>query len=183
VIMSDGGTPGLGVMLGKGAEFRALGRAWKISAPDQDAKERLEKLAARSGLEEVRRLKGTLDPAAYKETFAEVTVSLPKYKTWREGWQAVVFDPANGHLFLWSLLQAAHPDVTEAEVLAATADAPEEVAAALAQVLPDFFQVLLAKVLPNLSPADAAKVVEAMATLRARLAPTPTSSTSSAAPT
>lgn len=181
--MADGGTPGVGVMLGHGAEFRALNRAWTISAPDQDAKGRLEKLAARAALEEIRRLKGVLGAAAYNESFKAVVDALPSYRTWGAGWQAVVFAPANAHLFLWSLLQAAHPDVSEADVIAVAADAPEEVAAALAQVLPDFFRTLLAPVLPNLSPADAARVEEALATLRARLAPTPTSSTASASPT
>ena len=175
--MADGETPGIGVMLGKGAELRALGRTWHISAPNQNAKQRLEKLAARTALENVRQLKDVLDPAAYKETFDTVTSGLGNYRTWRPGWQAVVFDPANAHLFLLSLLHEQHPDIAEADVMAIATDAPEEVAAALAQVLPDFFQLLLEPVRANLSPADLEKIMAALAELPRRLAPLATSST------
>lgn len=171
-----GDSPGLGVMLGKGAEIVCGGKAWKVGAPDQFAKERLEKLAAKVALEEVRRLKGTLDHAAYQEAFGEVVRDLKGYRTWQPGWQAVVMAPAGQHLFLLSLIQGPHPDATEEDVLGLFRDAPEEVAAAYAQVLPDFFTLLVAPLRQLLSPADVAKVEAALAALRARLAPTPTNS-------
>ena len=174
--MSEGGTPGVGVMLGGGAEIVCGGRTWKVGAPDQDAKARLERLAAKSALDGVRELKGTLDPAAYQEVFGEVTRNLKNYKTWQPGWQAVVMSPAGHHLFLLSLIQGPHPDATEDDVLAVFAQAPEEVAAALARVLPDFFTLLTAPLRRHLRPAELAKVDAALAELRARLTPTPASS-------
>lgn len=157
------GASGVGVMLGKGATFPALGKTWKVSAPDQDAKDRLEKLAAGAALNEVRRLKDSLGAAAYKEAFSEVVANLKNYRTWQPGWQAVVFHPENVHLYLWSLLQAAHPDVTEEEVLSVFADAPEEVAAAYAQVMPDFFTMLLAPMRDRIPAAGRAKLEELIA--------------------
>ncbi len=158
--MSDG-PQSVGVMLGKGCTLHALGKTWKVSAPDLNAKERLEKLVASAALAEVRRLRDTLDPAAYQEAFSEVTRSLKSYRTWGAGWQRVVFDPANVHLFLWSLLLDAHPDVTEEAVFAILGGTPEEVAAAYAQVMPDFFTMLLAPVRDRI-PADKLAEMEAM---------------------
>jgi len=172
--------PGIGVMLAAPVEIKVGRTVWTVSPPDQDAKARLEKLAARAALEEVRRLKGTLDADAYAEAFRAAMDALPSYRTWGAGWQRVVFDPANAHLFLWSLLQAAHPDATEEDVAKLHADAPEEVAAAYAQLLPDFFRLLLAPVLPRLDPEARRQVEAAVADLHRRLAPSPTNSATSA---
>jgi hypothetical protein len=176
--MADG-TPGIGVMLGAGCELHALGRTWKVSAPDQNAKERLEKLAAATALEEVRRLKGMLDAAAYQEAFDRVTQNLRNYRTWKPGWQSVVFDPENAHLFLWSLLKGNHPDIDGDTVLAVFTDAPEEVAAAYAQILPDFFTMLLEPLAGRLTPELRAEVDAALARMveSLRRKPTPTNST------
>lgn len=174
--MSDGETPGAGMMTGTpGAcpEIQAGGKIWKVGHPRQAAKGRLERLAKKVALDEVRAMKGILDPAAYKEAFEGVTNNLRKYDTWREGWQAVVFDPNNSHLFLWSLLQEHHPDITEAQVLEICTLAPEEVRAAFAQVIPDFFQVILKDVMNRLSPDQLATVTAALDALRDRLTPTP----------
>jgi hypothetical protein len=155
---------------------------WKFGRPDEAARGRLEKLVKKVAIGEVRALKDTLDPAAYAELFEARTRSLKRYDTWRDGWQAVVFDPANSHLFLWSLLQANHPDVAEADVLALAKGAPEEVLFALAQVMPDFFRALLAGM--ELTPDQQRAVDAALASLRERLTPTRAStSTSSATPT
>lgn len=170
-------TPGVGVMLGHGVEIVCGKKTWKVSPPDQDAKARLEKLAARTAIEEVRRLKDVLDPEAYQETFTQVTKTLSQYQTWRAGWQRVVFDPANAHLFLWSLLQANHPHCSEADVMKLISESPEEVAAAYAQILPGFFQMLLEPVLPNLEPPDRERVTTALEEMRQRLGRTPTKST------
>lgn len=150
-------------------------RRWKVGHPTQAAKARLEKLAAKVALDEVRRLKDTLDPAAYQEAFGEAVKSLKNYRTWRPGWQAVVFDPANSHLYLWSLIQEHHPDASEEDVLAICRDAPEEVVAAMAQVLPDFFRLLLSEIRPHLSPEAFAAAEATVGQMRARLEPTPAS--------
>jgi hypothetical protein len=162
----SGGTPGVGVMLGRGAEIvLPSGKKWKVGAPDQFAKWRLEKLAAKVAFDEVRRLKDVLDPATYAEAFGEVTRNLKSYRTWQPGWQSVVMSPANQHLVLLSLM----PDATEADVLSIFAEAPEEVAAALAQVLPDFFTLLVEPLTAHLSPTELATVNGALASLRERL--------------
>lgn len=169
-------TPGVGVVLGAAGaapEIRSGGKTYTVAHPTQRAKARLEKIVKAAALNEVRELKGVLDPAAYQEAFAEAVKSLPDYKTWGPGWQRVVFNPANGHLHLWSLLQEHHPDADEALALELSRGAPEEVAAALAQTLPDFFQMLLAEVEDKLPPETAAEVRGALAELRTRLAPTP----------
>lgn len=173
--MSDGEAPGIGVLLGSAGpcpEFTALGKKWTVAHPTQDAKARLEKLAAKVALDEVRRMKDVLDPQAYQEAFTEVTRSLKDFRTWKSGWQKIVFDPEYAHLFFWSLLQEKHPDATEAEVLALCQKAPEEVQAALAQVLPDFFQLLLNGIADRLTPDGKRLAQAAMETIRASLAPT-----------
>jgi len=165
-------------MLGKGATLDALGRTWRVSAPDQDAKDRLEKLAAAGALNEVRRLKGVLDPVAYQEAFSEVTKSLRDYRTWGPGWQRVVLQTAeNVHLYLWALLQEHHPDVSEETVREIFAAAPEEVAAAYAQVMPDFFTLLLAPVRDRVPPAAMAELEAAIGSIPDRIRrSTPTNS-------
>lgn len=165
--------PGIGQMLASTSacpEIPHGKRRWKVGHPTQDAKGRLERLVKKVALDEVRSLKGTLDPATYDETFREQVRALKDYDTWKAGWQRIVFDPEySALLFLWSLLQEHHPEVTEAEVRALFADAPEEVDAALVQVLPDFFQALLALILPRLDPQARAGVGAALAALRERL--------------
>jgi hypothetical protein len=178
-------SPGVGVMLGAAGpcpEFTHAGKRWTVGHPTQAAKARLENLAGKVALDEVRRMKDVLDPAAYQETFAEVTRSLKDYRTWKPGWQRVVFDPEYAHLFFMSLLQEKHPGVTEGEVLELCAGAPEEVQAALAQVLPDFFQMLLDGIADRLTPEARAEVAGAVAKVRAALAPRvpPTAATNSA---
>ena len=153
----------VGVMLGKGATFPALGKTWKISAPDQNAKDRLEKLVVRVALDEVRRLKGALEPAAYQEAFSDVTRRLKEYRTWGTGWQTIVFDAANAHLYLWSLLQESHPEIDGETVLAICEDAPEEVAAVFVQVMPDFFTMLLAPVRNRIPPGKLAELDQLIA--------------------
>jgi len=165
--MSDGKAPGVGVMLGGGVELHALGKVWKVSAPDQNAKGRLEKIAAAHAIQAVRRLKSYLDADAYKEAFAEVTTGVENYATWRPGWQTVVF--GNPHLFLWSLLLANHEGLSEDTVLRIFAESPEEVAAAYAQVMPDFFDLLLAPVRGEIPPDMLAKYKAACAETTGRL--------------
>lgn len=174
--MSDGETPGVGAMIGTpGAcpEIQVNGKRWTVGRPDQDAKARLENLAKKVAIDEVRKLKGILDAAAYAEAMQLVVGNLRTYETWREGWQAVIFDPGNSHLFLWSLMQAHHPDISESQVADICKTAPEEVTAAFAQVIPDFFTILLANVLDRLSPEDQQTVQAAMEQLRHRLTLTP----------
>ncbi len=172
--MAETVTPGVTQMLATTdacPEIVVSGKPWKVGHPTQAAKARLEKLAARVALDEVRRLKDVLDPAAYSETFSEATRSLPEYRTWRPGWQRVVFDPANVHLFLLSLVQEHHPNATETDIIALSRAAPEEVTAALAQVIPDFFRLLLAGL--EMTPDQRAAVEAELAKFRARLVPTP----------
>jgi hypothetical protein len=174
--VSDSPTPGIGQMLANSnapIEIPVGVRVWKVAYPDQDAKDRLEKLVAKAALNEVRRLKGVLDAAEYAELFSEATRALPECRTWRAGWQRYVFDPAYAHLFLWSLLQAHHPNATERDVIGLMKEVPEEVTAALVQVIPDFFRVLLSGL--DLTPEQAETVEAAMATIRERLTPTPAS--------
>lgn len=168
-------TPGAQALLAPDSALPEIphgGTVWKLGRPDQDARARLEKLAIKVAVDQVRALKGVLDPGAYQELFGDVTRNLGRYATWRDRWQEVVFDPANGHLFLWSLLQAHHPAVTAEQVLRLIAEAPEEAELALAQVLPDFFQVLLSAALELVPAADRAGAERvaagALAALRAR---------------
>ncbi len=124
----------------------------------------------------MRALKDVLDPAAYQESFSLVIESLPKYDTFQPGWLATVFSPAQQHLFLWSLLQGAQPDIPEQLVIEMMTESPEEVAAAFAQVLPDFFHLLLEPHRKNLPPDRLATVEAALDQLRTQLVRTPTNS-------
>lgn len=171
--------PGVQQMLGADSALPEVpygGTVWKLGRPDQAAKARLEKLVKKVAIDEVRALKDALDPAGYAELFEAKTRSLRRYDTWRDGWQSVVFDPANSHLFLWSLLQANHPQVSESQVKQLAAGAPEEVLYALAQVMPDFFRSLLAGL--EMTPDQQTAVDAALESLRERLAPTPASTSS-----
>jgi hypothetical protein len=166
-------TPGVQQILATNSvcpEIPFKGKTYTVGQPDGEARKRLEKLVKKVAIDEVRALKDTLDAAAYAELFATRTASLKHYNTWRPGWQGIVFDPANAHLFLWSLLQAHHPNVTEAEVLAIGKESPEEVAYALAQVVPDFFTMLLAGL--EMTPDQQATMQLVMEKFRARLTPT-----------
>lgn len=150
------------------------GKKYAVGRPDQKAKARLEKLAAAVAINEVRALKDVLPADAYQEAFGAVTKNLKSYRTWQPGWQAVVFEPANGYLFLASLM----PDVPEETVKGICHDSPEEVNAALAQVIPDFFDMLLTDLKDHLSAEQMEAVRVVLQTLRERLIPTqPTSST------
>lgn len=173
-------TPGVQQLLAPDSALPEIphnGTVWKVGRPDQDAKARLEKLVKKVAIDGVRALREVLEPGAYREMFDSVAQNLKQYDTWRAGWQAVALDPANAHLFLWSLLQAHHPNVTEAQVLALGRDVPEEVGFALVQVVPDFFRVLLSEALVGVPAAKRAEVEPifeaALATLRDRLTPTP----------
>jgi hypothetical protein len=179
--MSD--TPGIGVMLGKGAEVVSGGKTWKVSAPDQNSKDRLAKLAAAVAIAEVEKLEGTLPPKSFDRAYRHVIQNLKDYHTWGEGWQRIVL--GSNHYFLWALLQESHPHITEAEVLGLMSKSPGGVAAAYAQVLPDFFH-LLAEVklleVPEQSRAEAREKMKAIidgtiATVLAQLTPTPATST------
>lgn len=158
------------------------GRSYKIGRPDGEAKGRLEKLVKKVAIDTVRELRDTLDTAAYQESFREVTTNLKRYDTWRDGWRDIVFDPANAHLFLWSLLQAKYPDISERDVKALASESPEEVQLAMAQVIPDFFRVTLAGM--NLTPDQRqtmeAAIAQAAAALVPRTPETPTHNGSSA---
>lgn len=160
-------------------EIPHKGALYKVGRPDGNARARLEKLVKATALNGVRALKDVLEPSAYREAFAEVTNNLKRYETWRDGWQAIVFDPGCRHLFLWSLLLEHHPAITEQQVLELAQAVPEEVHAALAQVLPPFFQTLLSALLASLPEerkAEAeAKVSAGLSELRASLTPTPAS--------
>mgnify|MGYP001605268688 FL=1 len=167
-------SPGIQQQLGSDSalpEIPYKGTLYKLGRPDQDAKGRLEKLVKRVAIDEVRALKDALPPAAYAELFAERTKNLKQYDTWREGWKATVFEPANAHLFLWSLLQAHHPTITAADVLALATEAPEEVSYALAQVMPAFFRMLLEGI--ALTPDQQQALEEKLSEFRERLTPTP----------
>ncbi len=176
--MSD--VPGVQTLLAPDSALPEVphgGTVWKVGRPDQDAKARLEKLVKRAAIEQVRALKDVLDPGAYREAFDRVTQNLRTYDTWGEGWQAVITDPAHAHLFLWALLQAHHPNVSEEAVKRLAAECPEEVGYALAQVLPDFFQALisplLAKVPPEVRAQAEAKAGAFLAALREQLSARP----------
>lgn len=166
-------------------EIPYAGKLWKVGAPDQAAKQRLEKLVQAASLEEVRRLKDVLPPAAYQEAFAEATRSLPDYRTWGAGWQRLVNDPAHAHLFLLSLLRGPQPWAAEGDARGMSRDAAEEVRAALALVTPGFFETLLADALDRLPPGEQREAVAAetgrlLAQLRQPPAPpTPTPPTPS----
>lgn len=180
--MSDAG--GVGQMLGSAgtpAEIVVGKTKWLVGHPDQAAKARLEKLVAKAALDEVRRLKDVLDPGTYREAFAEAVATLKDYRTWRPGWQRIVFDPAYFHLYLWSLLQEHQPQASEDDVREICERAPEEVRAAVAEVMPGFFRMLLAD-LEGHAPEETLRQVAAgldktFAAMRER--PTPTPATSS----
>lgn len=161
-------TPGIGIMLGAAGpcpEIPFGGKVWKVGHPTQRAKAELEKLAVAAALDEVRALKGVVPTDAYREMFAEVTSQITnrEFRTWGPAWQRAVFAPANAHLFLCSLLRECHPQATPADALALAQGCPEEVAAALAQVVPNFLRVLL-EGLP-LTPEQREKAEAAMGAL------------------
>jgi hypothetical protein len=140
--------PNIGIMLGSAgspAEFYALGHKWKLGHPTQRAKDRLEKLAAKKAFDEIRKLKGTVDPEDYQGMFSELTkqVTNKSYHTYHEGWERIVLgDGSDGLLFVQSLMMEYHPDITEEKILEIAQESPEEVIAALATNIPAFFLLL-----------------------------------------
>ena len=147
------------------------GRVWRVGHPTQRAKAALEEFAASAAVNEVLSLKGVLPAAAYSELWAQTArdVQGRSFRTWGPGWQRVVFDPLNAHLFLWSLLRECHPDATEADAKRLMAAEPERVSLALARVVPDFFRLLLAGL--SLTADQQTQAEAALAAFAATLAP------------
>jgi hypothetical protein len=138
----------LGDVLGSSGpcpEITVKGKTWKIGHPTQKAKAELENLAVRAAVSEVRSLKEVLPADAYKEAFAELTASISArdFRTWGTGWQRIVWGPQSVHLFLLSLLREHQSQATESDAIELATSAPEELAAALAQVVPSFVLLLL----------------------------------------
>lgn len=177
--MSEQSIPGVGDALGEAGgcpEVNLGGRVWKVGHPTQAAKSRLEKLAAARAVNNVLALRDVLPAAEYdqlwKSTLAAVQAG--KFKTWREGWRDIVFGDEAAGLFFLSLLQQHHPDATETDALALAAGAPEQVAAAIAQVVPGFLSVLLEGV--PMTPLQREQVGTAVSGILTRLQqPTPPS--------
>lgn len=149
------------------------GRVWRVGHPTQRAKAALEEFAAAAAVNEALALKGVLPPAAYQELFAATArdVQAKAFRTWGPGWQRVVFDPLNSHLFLWSLLRENHPDATEADARRLMAAEPDRVSLALARVVPDFFRMLLDGL--GLTADRRAAAEEAIRAFTATLSPQP----------
>lgn len=174
-------TPGLQQMLGAAGacpEIHCDGKVWKVGHPTQRAKAELERLAVAAALDEVRSLKNVIPPDAYQEMFGEVTrqITAKEFRTWGPGWQRSVFGASSAHLFLTSLLRECHPNATPADALRLTQECPEEVTAALAQVVPGFLSVLLAGV--PMTSDQRTKITEILANLNTQ-PPSPTPSTES----
>lgn len=154
-------------------EIPVNGRVWRLGHPTQRAKAELEKLAVQQATDRVLELRPALDPPAYAAVFAGLMSQIQRghFKTWGAGWQEVVFDPANAHLFLLSLLRECHPEATADDVAALAEAEPDRVQAALAQVVPGFFEVTLAGM--RLTPDQRAAAVAAIGQVREALRPAP----------
>ncbi len=126
-------------------EIELNGKVWKIGHPTQRAKAELEKLAVGTAVAEMMELKDVMPEASFKALFSELTDSIAAkhYRTWGPGWQRVVWGPQSTHLFLLSLLRECHPNASEDDARQLAAAEPEQVTAALLQVIPNFVSLLL----------------------------------------
>ena len=161
--MSGSDVPGVTTMLGNSGacpEIVVDGKTWRIGHPTQRAKAELERLAVAMAVAEIRALKEMLPADAYQETFRELTDSIAAkhYRTWGAGWQRVVWGPQSAHLFLLSLMREHHPQATELDAQTIAAAEPEQVIAALVQVVPNFVALLLAD-RPEVTPEQRTQIV------------------------
>lgn len=174
--MLDGDeSPTVTTMLGaSGAcpEVKLNGKTWRIGHPTQKAKAELETLAVQQAVAEVTALKGILPPDQYKEMFDSVrdAITAKHYKTWGDGWQRIVWGPMSAHLFLLSLIRENHQDATEDDAMALAGGAPEQVAAALAQVVPSFLLLLLSE-RKDVTPEQREKIMGVARKLTSQLDP------------
>lgn len=146
---SDGApeAPGIQAQLGAAGAcpvVRWRGKPYKVGHPTQEAKARLEELAAQAAVARVEALEGKVGAAAFARMTDRVCdrVAANEYVTWAAGWQEVVWRDG-GALFLLSLLHEHHPELTPADAAAMKAECAAQYGAALARVLPGFFELLL----------------------------------------
>ena len=99
-----------------------------------------------AAFEEVREQKEFLSATAYKEMFDghRADVQAGKYRTFGEGWDAVMGRPdgSGGELFLLSLLRTEHPEATIDDAKRLKLFHDDQLTLALDEVSPAFFQVL-----------------------------------------
>lgn len=125
-------------------EVRWGDKTYRVGFPTQRAKARLEALVAAQAVAEVRALRDSLDPAAYAEMFEAVNdaVRTRQHRTGGRMWQRALAEPGGVLLFPLALFREHHPDMTPEELRALMIAEPEQVRAALLQVVPGFFRAV-----------------------------------------
>ena len=124
-----------------GPTVEALGKKWRLGFNDQDAKGALEELVrahhTRRAVREKRTIGGEEGELVWSDFCAIKAQGF--YDTFRPGWIATLRSEDGPFLFLQSLLQKHHPDVTLADAQEMMVGEPEQVMAAVEVVAPDFF--------------------------------------------
>lgn len=122
------------------------GTKYQLSFPDQKAKTALEELVAQQAVNECRKMKGVLDPAAYAELWNETVTAIQtrQHRTLGPLWNKTVTagGVASASKIMWALFQLKHPTLTEADVVSMIREEPEQTTAALLRVIPSFFEMV-----------------------------------------
>jgi hypothetical protein len=111
----------------------------------QDAKGRLESLIAAHVWDKEYKTADAMPPQIAERHLDRLQRRFDSghYATKSAGWQEVLMTADGVVLFVLSLLQEHHPDLTPADALAIFSDNPREVKRALRTVAPDFFKAVL----------------------------------------
>lgn len=134
-------------------EVQWVGKVWKIGHPTQTAKALLERLVLQTLEANLDAAQAALSPKRYAVEDAKFTAAI-EGKTWATfgaAWLAAMNGPMSFPLFLASLVQQHHPEVTPELAQRMWLQKNRECRAALVQVLPSFFPMLLESL-----PADEA---------------------------
>jgi hypothetical protein len=150
------------------------GTVWRLGFNSNDAKGRLEELIRAGVIRDAVRTKRAVGGPDGDDYFAVVQalVDAGHYFTFAKGWRDKLRSPDGAVLFLQSLLQEHHPEVTRREAEDLFLSEPEQVMAAVGVIAPDFFRAVAEQMGATPKDADAAagELADAVATILAAAA-------------
>lgn len=149
-----------------GPSFEALGKKWRLSFNDQDAKGQLEELirahVVREEIKTKRALGGDEGDRYWREEVKPLLDS-GYYAMFSPGWVSIMKSQAGVGMFLQSLLMKHHPEATLDTAIELFLGEPEQVIAAVEVIAPDFFAAVAVQMGHNRAEALAAAPVLAQA--------------------
>lgn len=166
--------PGVAAMVGTPPTIHeASGKVWRVGFNTQDAKGRLEEAIRshiiRNALKAKRLLGGDEGEEVYDAAIEKIDGG--HYLTFALGWRKTLRSDSGAILYLYSLLQEHHPDVTEVDAERLLRTESEQTHAAIRAISPDFWVAMAIQ--KGESPANAPALAAAIVSELAKTATTP----------